>query len=202
MTYHINFHCLLLALCDNGCSGVLNCVHAWRLHVLPFLKNFAILERCHTQLKNVIMNNYQGDHVTFVWTWRRRKQRLSFVAHFMNLFNTAMLMPYTDICSETLMSHFWYRRVGLGCQALNFWWQSSFVFKMSRMNACLQNVLHSYSPSLIGWWNVLETKFYNQLGTNTLSHIYITYIANLFFCQWYFHTLWQFAQKIGGNFNK
>ena len=27
---------------------------------------------------NEIMNGNQGDHVTFVWSWRRSKQRLSF----------------------------------------------------------------------------------------------------------------------------
>ena len=38
-----------------------------------------------------------------------------FVAHFMNLFNTMMLMPCTDVHSEAPMSHFRYRRVGMGC---------------------------------------------------------------------------------------
>ena len=72
-------------------------------------------ERCHAQLKNEIMNGNQGDHVTFVWTWRRSKQRWGFVTHFINLFNTTMPMPCTDVHSETPMSHFWYRRVGMGC---------------------------------------------------------------------------------------
>ena len=40
------FHCLLLALCDDGCSGVLNRVHAQRLHVLPS----SLLRRLHNAL--------------------------------------------------------------------------------------------------------------------------------------------------------
>ena len=39
-------------------------------------------ERCHTQLKNEIMNGNQGDHVTLVWTWRQSKQRLGFCHTF------------------------------------------------------------------------------------------------------------------------
>ena len=38
-----------------------------------------------------------------------------FVTHFINLFNTTMPMPCTDVHSETPMSHFWNRRVGMGC---------------------------------------------------------------------------------------
>ena len=75
------FHCLLLALCDGGPSGVLNRVHAQRLCVLPSSQNFAIRERCHAQLKNEIMNGNQGDYVTFVWTWRRSKQRFCCTFH-------------------------------------------------------------------------------------------------------------------------
>ena len=39
-------------------------------------------ERRHGQMKNEIMNGNQGDHVTFVWSWRRSKQRLSFCRTF------------------------------------------------------------------------------------------------------------------------
>ena len=38
-----------------------------------------VLKRCkqyHTQMKNEIMSDIQSDHVTFVWTWHRSKQRL------------------------------------------------------------------------------------------------------------------------------
>ena len=43
---------------------------------------FKMRERRHGQLKNEIMNGNQGDHVTFVWSWRRSKQRLSFCRTF------------------------------------------------------------------------------------------------------------------------
>ena len=42
------------------------------------------------------------------------------------------------------MSHFLHRRVGMGCQALNFLSRGNYVFKMSRMHACLQNVQLMY----------------------------------------------------------
>ena len=43
---------------------------------------FKMRERRHGQRKNEIMNGNQGDHVTFVWSWRRNKQRLSFCRTF------------------------------------------------------------------------------------------------------------------------
>ena len=43
---------------------------------------FKMRERHHGQMKNEIMNGNQGDHVTFVWSWRRSKQRLSFCRTF------------------------------------------------------------------------------------------------------------------------
>ena len=43
---------------------------------------FKMRERHHTQIKNEIMNGNQGDHVTFVWTWLRNKQRSSFCGTF------------------------------------------------------------------------------------------------------------------------
>ena len=109
------FHCLLLDMCDGGCSGVLNHVHVQRLHEQPSSQNVVIHEWWHAQLKNWIMNGNQGDHWTFVWTWHHSKQRLIFVTHFINLFNTTMLMPCADVDSETPMSHFWNRWVGMGC---------------------------------------------------------------------------------------
>ena len=43
---------------------------------------FQIRERHHAQIKNEIMDGYQGDHVTFVWSWCQSKQRLSFCCTF------------------------------------------------------------------------------------------------------------------------
>ena len=43
---------------------------------------FKMRERRHGQTKNEIMNGNQGDHVTFVWSWRRSRQRLSFCRTF------------------------------------------------------------------------------------------------------------------------
>ena len=71
----------------------------------------------------------------------------AFVTHFINLFITTMLMPCTDVHSEAPMSHFLNRRVGMGCQALNFQLRANYVFKMSHTHACLHNVQHIWSPS-------------------------------------------------------
>ena len=68
-----------------------------------------------------------------------------FVAHFIHLFNTTMPMSCTDVHSGAPMSHFLHRRVGMGCQALNFLSRGNYVFKMSRMHACLQNVQPLYN---------------------------------------------------------
>ena len=43
---------------------------------------FKMRERHDAEIKNEIMNVNQGDHVTFVWSWRRSKQRLSFCRTF------------------------------------------------------------------------------------------------------------------------
>ena len=43
---------------------------------------FKMRERRHGQRKNEIMNGNQGNHLTFVWSWRRSKQRLSFCRTF------------------------------------------------------------------------------------------------------------------------
>ena len=53
-----------------------------------------------------------------------------FVPHFVNLFNTTTPMLCRDVYSEAPMSHFLNRRVGMGCQALNFGQRSSYVLKM------------------------------------------------------------------------
>ena len=98
---------------------------------------FKMRERRHGQTKNEIMNGNQGDHVPFVWSWRRSKQRLSFCR--------TMPMPCTDVHYGAPMSHFLHRRVGMGCQALNFLSRGNYVFKMSRMHACLQNVQPLYN---------------------------------------------------------
>ena len=49
--------------------------------------------------------------------------------------------------SKALISQFLKRRAGMGCQALDFRSQSNYVFKMSRMHACLQNMQHIENPS-------------------------------------------------------
>ena len=44
------------------------------------------------------------------------KQRLSFVLHFIILFNTTMPMPGIVVHSEAPMSQFLNRRFGMGCK--------------------------------------------------------------------------------------
>ena len=91
------FHCLLPALCDDGCSGVLNRVYAQRLYVLPSSQNLTTREQCHAQLKNEIMNGNQGDHVTSCEQGVEANKDWIFVAHFINIFKTTMPMPCTDV---------------------------------------------------------------------------------------------------------
>ena len=115
------------------CSGC-TCYH------LHYCEGVTVHGRCHAQTINEITNGNQGDHVTFVWTWRRSKQRLSFVADFMNLFNTTMPVPYIDVHSEASVSNFLNRCVSMGCQNVRS--QSHYVFKLLRMYACLQYIRH------------------------------------------------------------
>ena len=60
-------------------------------------------------------------------------------AHFINFLNTTMPMPMpmpcTDVHSGAPMSHFLHRRVGMGCQALNFRSQANYVLDVT--HACL-----------------------------------------------------------------
>ena len=53
-----------------------------------------------------LLNRRLGDQVRFVWTWRRSKQRLIFVAHFVHLFNTTMPISCIDVQSGEPMSNF------------------------------------------------------------------------------------------------
>ena len=85
---HINFHCLLLALCDNGCSGVLNRVHARRLHVLPSLKNVAIRERCHAQLRNENHERSPGRSCDFCVNIASKRAKIDFLLHISWFFLT------------------------------------------------------------------------------------------------------------------
>ena len=103
--------------------------------------------------ENEIMNGNQGDHATFVWTWRRSKQRLSFCRTVHPFIQRPMPIPCTDVHSGAPMSlglHMW---VGMGCQALNFRSQANYVFKMSRMHACLKmyNPLYNTFKSQALW---------------------------------------------------
>ena len=50
-------------------SGCTYC-HIYCCEVLKSCKQY------HAQMKNEIMSDIQSDHVTFVWTWHRSKQRL------------------------------------------------------------------------------------------------------------------------------
>ena len=71
--------------------------------------------RCHAQLKNELMNGNQADHAISCEQGVEVSKDWVFVTHFINLFNTTMPMPCTDVHSETPMSQFWNRRVGMGC---------------------------------------------------------------------------------------
>ena len=59
--------------------------------------------------------------VTMWHLWEHGVEVLVFVVHFINLFNTTVLMPCTGAHSEAPMSHFLNRRVCTGFQTLIFW---------------------------------------------------------------------------------
>ena len=67
---------------------------------------FTIHEWCHVQWKNEIMNGDQGDHVTFLWTWRRSKQRLSFCCTFQKFIQHHDADAVRLRTLRSLMSHF------------------------------------------------------------------------------------------------
>ena len=102
-------------------------------------------ERRHGQMKNEIMNGSQGDHVLLCDHGVEASNDLVFVTHFTDFFNITVPMPCTDVHSGAPVSHFLHRRVGIGCQALNFLSRGNYVFQMSRMHACLQNVQPLYN---------------------------------------------------------
>ena len=141
----------MLALYDDGCSGVLNRVHAQRLHVLP-PSLFAVSSKCVSDV--MVKRKMKSWTVTRVIMWLLCDHGIEasndwvFVAHFIFFFNITMPMPCTDVHSGAPMSHFFmflYRRVGMGCQALNFLSRGIYVFNISRMHACLQNVQPLYN---------------------------------------------------------
>ena len=136
-----------MALYDDGCSGVLNGVHAQLLHVLPS-SLFTMSSKCVSDV--MVKWKMKSWAVTRVIMWLLCDHGVDaskdwvFVAHFIHLFNTTMPIPCTDIHSGAPMSHLLHRRIGMGCQALNFLSRGNYVFKMSRMHACLQNVQPLY----------------------------------------------------------
>ena len=122
-----------------------------------------------------------------------------FVAHFIHSFNTTMPIPCRDdIHSGDPMSHVLNRRVGMSSQALNFRSRANYIFKMSRMQARLQNVepcTTNFSPSLVEnlprlgqqchvisryleiYWNISEC---NTINYNTRKKKYlIVVIGNI-----------------------
>ena len=123
-------------------------VHAQRLHVLPS-SLFAMSSKCVSDV--MVKWKMKSWTITRVIMWLlcdhgvEASKDWVFVAHFIHLFNTTMPMPCTDVHSGSPMSHSLHRRVGMGCQALNFLSRGNFVFKMSRMHACLQNVQPLYN---------------------------------------------------------
>ena len=122
---------------DDGCSGVLNRVHAQRLHVLPS-SLFAMSSKFVSDV--MVKWKMKSWTVTRVIMWLlcdhgvEASKDWVFVAYFIHLFNTTMSMPCTDVYSGAPKSHFVQRRVGIGCQALNFLSRGNYVFKC---HACM-----------------------------------------------------------------
>ena len=83
---------------------------------------------------NEIMNGNQGDHVTFVSTWRRSKQRLSFCRTFQPFIQPRCRAQWQTY-HEAPTSHFLNRRVGIhGLPGFEF----AVVGQL-----CTQNVTHA-----------------------------------------------------------
>ena len=108
------FHWLLLGLSDDGCFGVwITCTRSG-------------CTCCHlhntSQFVSDVMLNWKMKSWTvtraIMWLLFEHGVEASkdwvFVARFINLLNTTMPMPRTDVRPETLLSHFWNRRVGMG----------------------------------------------------------------------------------------
>ena len=86
-----------------------------------------------------------------------------------------MLMPCTAVHSEAPISHILKGPIGMGYQALNFRSNSSYVFKMSRMHACLQNLQHIQSRSYV---ENLPGLGQQCSSTRTIQHAFQIYKTN------------------------
>ena len=123
---------------------VIICIHT------PIPELFAMSSKC---VSDVMVKQWKMKSwtVTMVIMWLlcdhgvEASKDWVFVAHFIHLFNTTMPMPCTDVHSGVPMSHLFHRRVRMGCQDLNYLSRGNYVFKMSRMHACLQNVQPLYN---------------------------------------------------------
>ena len=120
-------------------SGCCTCCHLSLLRGLPN----AWATSCWKE--NEIMNGNYRDHVAFVWTWRRREQRLSFCRTFHPFIQHHDAAAVHRHTLRSPMSHFLHRRFGMGCQALNFRSRANYVLKMSRMHACWKNAQPLYN---------------------------------------------------------
>ena len=106
---------------------------------------FKMRERRHGQMTNESMNSNQGDHVTFVWSWRRSKERLSFCRTFHPFLqhHDADAVHRRTLWSPdvTLLTQAgWY-----GLSGFEFPVAGQLCVQMSRMHACLQNVQPLYN---------------------------------------------------------
>ena len=119
-----------IACTRSGCT----CCH---LHCLRCLQNAWATSWSN---KNEIMNGNQGDHVTFVWSWRRSKQRLS----FWRTFHPFIQHHNADaVHRRTLRSPDVTLRTQAGWYGL-----SGFEFPVAGQ-LCVQNVTHAFENACL-----------------------------------------------------
>ena len=115
-------------------------VNAQRLHVLPslLLWSFWIHGRWHSQMISEIMSS------TSVI-------RDFFCQHGVEAIKLWIFIAYLVICTtmSTPATNFSHMRVGMGCHALHFRLLANYLFKMSGMLVCLQNVQHTLSSEAV-----------------------------------------------------
>ena len=130
------FDCLLLALYDDGCSGVLNRV------IFTVCDVFKMRERRHGQIKNEIMNGNQGDHVTCV-IMASRQANIEFLSHISSIYLTPRCRCRAQTYTPEPRCHTSY--TGGLVWAVRLWISCRGATMCSKCHACMP-VCKMYNP--------------------------------------------------------
>ena len=132
--------------------------------------------------ENEIMNSNQGDHVNFVWTWRRSKQRFS----FFNLFYQFIQHHDADgVYRHTPESWCHTSYTGALVWAIRLWISGRGPAMCSRIHACLKNVQPLYntfkSPALCKTAQVWVSSVTRQEQPSMLINFTNIILINIWF---------------------